>query len=424
MFEKLRKEIEEYALGFENKKAAETFVKCFFNTIDTTCKFQEDGSVFVLTGDIPAMWLRDSSAQVMQYLYFAKDAEVQALLKGVLKRQFQMICIDPYANAFKCKEGDWGEWDGRVETDFLPKIVWERKFEVDSLCYPLFLLFAYYEKTNDRSVFDELFLQAFDKIFETLEKERKHSERSTYFFRWKESERKGNVYGNDSQTEKGLVWSAFRPSDDKCRYHYHIPDNMFVVSVLTKMSKVFKMLRDELRMEKCLRLAKELSALIEIYGVVELDGKKVYVSETDCLGNYHIDDDANIPSLLSLPYLQYPYLDKEIYNNTRTVVLSKANKYYYEGKYLKGIGSPHTPPNRVWPLAVAMQGITSEDTAEIRRCFEMLVNSTNETGYMHEGIDVNDVSVYSRPWFAWANSLFAYFVLTKEKVLLNNNKQQ
>ena len=116
--------------------------------------------------------------------------------------------------------------------------------------------------------------------------------------------------------------------------------------------------------------------------------------------------------------------DKEIYNNTRTVVLSKANKYYYEGKYLKGIGSPHTPPNRVWPLAVAMQGITSEDTAEIRRCFEMLVNSTNETGYMHEGIDVNDVSVYSRPWFAWANSLFAYFVLTKEKVLLNNNKQQ
>ena len=150
--------------------------------------------------------------------------------------------------------------------------------------------------------------------------------------------------------------------------------------------------------------------LIERYGIVELDGKKLYVSETDCMGNYHIDDDANIPSLLSIPYLEYPYLDKGIYRNTRAFILSKANKYYYEGKYLSGIGSPHTPANRVWPLAVAMQGITSDNEEEIKRCFEMLVTTTNNTGYMHESIDVDNPAVFSRSWFAWANSLFSYFV--------------
>ena len=419
MFENLRKKVEAFASQFTDKQAADIFVKCFFNTIDTTCKFQDDGSVFVLTGDIPAMWLRDSSAQVMQYLYFAEDLDVQLLLRGVLKRQFQMICIDPYANAFKCNEGDWGEWDGCVQSDYLPKIVWERKFEVDSLCYPLMLAYCYYRKTNDASVFDDLFLRAFDTAIETFEKERKHSEKSKYFFYRKGSRKIEDVGNNNPDSEKGLIWSGFRPSDDECQYPYHIPDNMFAVSVLTKMSEVFeKELSDTLRADKCLRMASALKDLIERYGVVEVNGKKVYVSETDCRGNYHIDDDANIPSLLSLPYLEYPFLDTEIYQNTRKIVLSKQNKYYYEGKYLKGIGSPHTPQNRVWPLAVAMQGITSDNEEEIKNCFTMLVNSTDGTGYMHESIDVNDVSVYSRSWFAWANSLFSYFVLKNEKTIL------
>ena len=420
MFENLRKKIEADAEGFLDPKEKERFIKCFFNTLETTCKFQEDGSVFVITGDIPAMWLRDSAAQVMQYLYYVDDLEVQSLIKGVLKRQFQMILIDSYSNAFMLDETYKSEWDGMVTSDYLPKIVWERKFEVDSLCYPLFLLSKYFDKTGDKEVLDELFVKAFDKILETFEKERKHSERSTYFFHFyrEEDGDTEDAGDNDPKTEKGLIWSGFRPSDDLCKYPYHIPDNMFVVSVLCKMQWIFKnQLNDTIRAERCKELSEGLRKLIEKYGIVETEYGKGYVSETDCLGNYTLADDANIPSLLSLPYLEYPYLNEEIYQNTRKRVLSKDNMYYYEGKILKGIGSPHTPANRVWPLAVAMQGITSKCKEEIKDCYKMLISSDNGTGYMHESIDVDDPSIFSRPWFAWANSLFAYFVLKNKDVL-------
>ncbi len=421
MFEQLRKNVEKTASSFSIQREKDMFINCFFNTLDTTCKFQEGGSVFIITGDIPAMWLRDSAAQVMQYLYYVEDPDVQRLIKGVLKRQFQMILIDPYANAFMLDETFKSEWDGMVTSDYLPEIVWERKFELDSLCYPLFLLSQYFDKTGDREIIDELFIKAFDKIYETFERERKHSEQSSYYFHFyrEEDGKTLDVGKNNSATEKGLIWSGFRPSDDACKYPYHIPDNMFVVAVLYKMQHIFgKILGDQARAEKCRKLSEELRVLIERYGVVETSQGMCYVSETDCLGNYTLDDDANIPSLLSLPYLEYPYLDAEIYRNTRKKILSSENTYYYEGKFLKGIGSPHTPSDRVWPLAVAMQGITSDCSEEIKECYKMLISSDDGTGYMHESIDVNDPSVFSRPWFAWANSLFAYFVLKNKDILI------
>lgn len=417
----LRKRVEEFVSRFDDENFKEIFRNCFFNTIDSTVFFEKDDSVFVITGDIPAMWLRDSTAQVMQYLYFADDADVRALLKGVLKKQFQMILIDAYANAFMRDETCISEWETMVTTDYLPKIVWERKFELDSLCYPLFLLVKYFEKTGDKSVLDDLFTSAFDRIFEVFETERAHSEKSTYFFRFYRAEdgAKQVVDVKEPQGEKGLIWSGFRPSDDPCEYHYHIPDNAFVVSVLIKISNIFQnVLQDFARAKKCKVFAEELRISIEKYGIIEEPTfGKVYVSETDCLGNYHIKDDANIPSLLSLPYLEYPYLDKEIYENTRRWVLSKNNSYFYSGKVLEGIGSPHTPKNRVWPLALAMQGITSNSSEEINRCVDMLLASTAGTGYMHEGVDMDDPSVYSRAWFAWANSLFAYLVLQKADII-------
>ncbi len=390
---------------------------CFFNTLDTTCKFEEDGSVFVITGDIPAMWLRDSSAQVMQYLHFAEDEKVRALIKGVLKTQVKFIIYDTYANAFMSSPYQVSEWDGKYLTDRWGKLIWERKFELDSLCYPLFLACKYYEKTQDESIFDRMFLWAFEQIKRTVNIERKHSKLSTYYCRyWCNAETVGKDC--NPEEEKGLVWSGYRPSDDKCKYHYHIPDNMFLVSVLYKLSPIFKKLGQMEYAEYCDKLCLELKPLIEEYGTAHVDGLgKIYVSETDCLGNWHADDDANIPSLLSIPYLEYPFMDKKIYENTRKYILSKSNKYYYEGKVLEGIGSPHTPENRVWPLAIAMQGITSDNAYEIKKCFEMLLASTNGEGLMHEGVDADDVSKYSRPWFAWANSLFADFVLRKKDFL-------
>lgn len=422
-FLELRKTIREEAEKiFCDKNQADIFYQCFFNTIDTVSHFQEDGTVFVLTGDIPAMWLRDSVPQVMQYLFFAKeDEEVRSYIKGVLQRQFKYMEIDVYANAFKRKEGDYGEWDGTVDSNKMPSIVWERKFELDSLCYPFFLLCKYYEVTKDSSCFDESFMKAFDVMIETVEIEREHSKRSEYYFH----KGKVNVGHNNPDSEKGLVWCGFRPSDDPCQYPYHIPDNMFLVSILYKLAPIFEdELKDNERAGKCRKLIFELKTLIEKYGIFEdVETGKRYVSETDCMGNYCFNDDANIPSLLSIPYLEYPYIDKTIYENTRKFILSKRNKYYYEGKMLKGIGSPHTPEGRVWPLSLCMQALTSEDETEIKEILKMLFNSTDGTGYMHEGVDCNDVSAYSRPWFVWANSMFAYMILCKQNYFSNKQTQ-
>ena len=192
-----------------------------------------------------------------------------------------------------------------------------------------------------------------------------------------------------------------------------------MVSVLYKLAYIFKdNLNDDKNASKCLSLVNELKPLIEQYGIKDIPNiGKVYISETDCLSNYILDDDANFPSLLSIPYLEYPFIDKEIYQNTRRYILSKNNKYYYEGHVLKGIGSPHTKSNMVWPIALAMQGLTSESEIEKQSCFDMLVKSAVDNHLMHEGVDCNDPNQYTRSWFSWANSMFALFVLEWKKYI-------
>ena len=183
---------------------------------------------------------------------------------------------------------------------------------------------------------------------------------------------------------------------------------------MTKLAPVFlDILGDAKRAKACKRLAEEIQSELEKLAVVEVGGKKVYALETDGLGNYNLMDDANIPNLLAMPYYEYPYIDKQIYENTRARMLSLDNPYYFEGKTLKGIGSPHTPKDRVWPLSLIIQALTSDDPSEIEDCIQMVVNTTGGTGYVHESVDKDDDKIYSRPWFAWANSLFAYLILEK-----------
>lgn len=412
----LRVCVEEFKKTLKDEKLRETFEKCFFNTLYTTTFFEDDGSVFIITGDIPAMWLRDSSAQVMQYLFFAKEcSSVRKLVKGLLKKQFTYILLDPYANAFNREPNG----NGHVhDLDKQSPWVWERKFELDSLCYPLWLLAKYYEKTLDTSCLDELFLQAFDKIIEVFRTEQRHAENSHYYHEMTTREKKYWCGCGEPVSNGGLVWSGYRPSDDKCAYGYYIPGNMFIVAVLTKLLPVFaRVLQDPKRAKICERLIEEIRAELERIAVVVKDGKKVYALETDGFGNYNLMDDANIPNLLAMPYYEYPYMDEQIYRNTREYMLSPENPYYFEGKVLKGIGSPHTPKDRVWPLSLIIRALTSEDKNEIAECVQMLVNSTGGTGYIHESVDKDDDRIYSRPWFAWANSLFAYMIIEKSSHL-------
>ncbi len=414
-FADLQAEMNKFKETLKDEKLKEIFEKCFFNTIHTTTFFEEDGSAFIITGDIPAMWLRDSSAQVMQYLFFAKSCpSVQTLIKALLKKQFTYILIDPYANAFNREANGNGHVD---DLDKQSPWVWERKFELDSLCYPLWLIARYFEKTGDKACFDELFFKAFDKIIEVFKIEQNHAGKSTYYHQLIDYDNRYWCGKGEPVSNNGLVWSGYRPSDDKCIHGYYLPGNMFIVAVLEKLAPMLEKLGDSKRADICRDLASEVQSALEKVSIVEKDGEKIYALETDGFGNYNLMDDANIPNLIAMPYYEYPYIDKEVYDNTRKRMFSFVNPYYFGGKVLKGIGSPHTPKNRVWPLSLIIRALTSEDKAEINECVQMIINSTAGTGYIHEGVDKDDDTIYSRAWFAWANSLFAYMIIEKQSYL-------
>ncbi len=396
-----------------NEKLRRMFRQCFPNTLETTTRLQEDGTTFVFTGDIPAMWLRDSSAQVRQYLPFAReDVELQRIIEGLIRRQIQYILIDPYANAFN-EEPNYKRWDQDL-TEQGPW-VWERKYEIDSLCYPIQLSYLYWQATGKSGVFDSKFRQAVRTIIELWKTEQRHFERSQYLF--------GRTQGPKSDTLRnnrmgmpvnytGMTWSGFRPSDDACTFGYLVPSNMFAVVVLGYVEQIAREIyRDEELEQQAALLKEEIDYGIQTYGIYRhpVFGK-IYAYETDGFGNYNLMDDANVPSLLSIPYLGYASKDDPIYLNTRRFVLSPENPYYYEGKAAKGIGSPHTPHKYIWPISLAMQALTSNDPQEIREVVDTLMRTDADTGFMHEGFHADDPSRFTRPWFAWANSLFAELI--------------
>lgn len=387
------------------------YKNAFLSTLETTTKLLDDGTTYVFTGDIPAMWLRDSSAQVRHYLDLcAIDPDMKRLVRGLIERQFKYIKIDPYANSFN-EFPD--ELAGHIGD--LPQIspwVWERKFELDSLIYPLWILNLYYENTNDESVFSDTVLEGFKVILDTIKTEMNHAKLSSYWFvrpdAPKHESPSNGGHGLEFNQEAGLVWSAFRPSDDVCQYNYFIPGNMFVVLGLKIIAKLAK---DEAMANEAFKLVTSLHVAINTYGIIDhpVYGK-IYSYETDGFGNHNLMDDANIPSLLALPYLGCLNIDDPIYQNTRKFVLSNYNPYYYEGRCAKGIGSPHTKEGYIWHIALISQAMTTNNVEEKRELLRMLLSTHADTYQMHEGFNPDNPYEFTREWFSWANSLFAYFI--------------
>jgi uncharacterized protein len=386
------------------------FADTFSNTIATTLRPQKDGSVFVITGDIPAMWLRDSAAQVRPYLHLAKmDEGFSSLLAGVVKRQMQYVLLDPYANAFN--ESDNGRCHNKDKTDMTPWI-WERKYELDSLCAPLELVYQLWKTTGESRHLDETFIKAAALIVETITLEQRHDQ-SPYSFERFEGPPSDTLVNNgrgNPSAYTGMSWSGFRPSDDACKYNYLVPSNMFAVVALNHLCKL--PLNDEALKTKARTLAEDIRTGIETHGKIKHPRfGDIYAYETDGLGNYHLMDDANVPSLLSMPYLGYCGKDDPTHQATRAFVLSEENPYFYTGKAAKGVGSPHTPNEYVWPIALCMQGLTADSRTEQLELLETLLATDANTGLMHESFHKDDPKKFTRPWFAWANSLFAEFVL-------------
>jgi uncharacterized protein len=396
-------------------KLARMFEQAFPNTLTTTLRPQADGSVFVITGDIPAMWLRDSAAQLRPYLYLAaEDRAIGDLIAGVVKRQFQYIVLDPYANAFNETPNNAGH-----HHDLTPMSpwIWERKYEVDSLCYPLQLAYLLWKKTGRTAHFDDTFRQAVKRILETWQQEQDHSNSPYTFERPAEhlylptdtlQGGKGSPVGYT-----GMTWSGFRPSDDACTYHFLVPANMFAVVVLGYLTEIAqKVLRDADLATRASQLRDEIDEGIRTYGITQHpEFGRLYAYEVDGLGNYLLMDDANVPSLLAAPYLGYCQADDPLYQNTRRFLLSQHNPFYHVGKAAQGIGSPHTPGPYIWPIALCIQGLTSRSKEEQQALLELLSRTDANTNLMHESFHVDDPRNFSRPWFAWANSLFAEFVL-------------
>ncbi len=382
--------------------------QCFLNTIETTVKILEDQSSFVITGDIPAMWLRDSAAQVRPYVKYAKeDASLRKILEGVIQKQAEFVCMDPYANAFNESANGAGHKD---ETE-LNDHVWERKYEVDSLCAPLYLAYTYWKTVGTDGFFSPEIKKMIENVVSTFKTEQDHSKSQYSFTRHDcvKSDTLPNRGHGRPVNVTGMTWSGFRPSDDCCKFGYLIPANMMAVKALTFGKEICEEVYKDLELaDACEKLAEEINDGILDYGIVDHPKYgKIYAYETDGFGNYNLMDDANSPSLLAMPYLGVCEKDDSIYQNTRNFILSEDNPYYAVGKYARGVGSPHTAPGFVWHIGIVMQALTSVDSKEIMDCLQMLADTHDNTNFMHESFNPDNPSEYSRPWFAWANTLFA-----------------
>lgn len=403
-----------------NEKLVWMFSNCFPNTLDTTVKYRclqnGDDDTFIITGDIPAMWLRDSGAQVWPYLRFVKkDLALRHLVRGVIRRQLRCILIDPYANAFtECPDSISPKWSNDY-TEMRPG-VFERKYELDSQCYPIRLAHAYWKETQDSSVFDSLWINAIETILKTMRKQQCKEGDNEYKFQ------RTTHAMHDTQSNYGLghparpcgmIAQAFRPSDDCTIFPYNIPGNIMAghslahaAEILEKVNVNYKLARE------CRQLSEEIKKGVETFGIVSHPHYgNIYAYEVDGYGGVLLMDDANIPSLLSLPYISDVAISDSIYQNTRRFVWSTDNPYFFSGRAGEGIGGPHVGMHYIWPMSLIMRALTSTDDKELIICLQSLLHTDGDTGFIHEAFHKDDSRRFTRSWFAWGNTLFGELIL-------------
>jgi meiotically up-regulated gene 157 (Mug157) protein len=427
----IEKLIAEVKKNIGNKEIAWLFENCFPNTLDTTVDFEiinGKPDTFVITGDIDAMWLRDSSAQVWPYLPLIKeDKNLQELIKGVINRQVKCILKDPYANAFYKDENKVSEW--KDDKTIMKAGVHERKWEIDSLCYPVRLAYRYWKETGDTTIFDADWKMAMGLMVKTFKEQQRLEDKGPYKFERTTSWATDGVplggYGYPAK-KLGLIHSMFRPSDDATVFPFNVPGNIFACIALSYLCNEMGTAAslDLTVIKEARNIGTTIFEAINKYAVID-DKRfgKIYAYEINGFGSFNLMDDANVPSLLSLPYLanEVP-LEKSIIKNTRNLVLSAANPFFFKGKAGEGIGGPHVGLDYIWPMSITMRGLTSNDDKEIKACLGMLQKCHAGTGFMHESFYKDDAAKFTRKWFAWANTLFGEFiwkVYRERKHLLN-----
>jgi meiotically up-regulated gene 157 (Mug157) protein len=339
------------------------------------------------------------------------------MFRGLIGRQARCILIDPYANAFlsdpkSTKPLSWAVHD---LTEMKPGVA-ERKWEVDSLCYAIRLAYGYWKTTGDFAPFDKEWTQAMRLAVATFKQQQRKTGQGPYHFQRRTEVPTDTLalggYGNPARP-RGLIFSMFRPSDDACTYSLYIPANLFAVASLRQLGEMAaEVIQDADFDTECRALAEEVASAAAKCGKMRAsNNEEFWAFEVDGFGNQLFMDDANIPGLLSLPYLGCCRQDDPTYQATRRRALSTSNPYFFKGSAAQGIGGPHAGLNMIWPMSIIMQALTSTDESEIRQCLRWLKTTHAGTGFMHESFDKDDPTRFTRAWFAWANSLFGELII-------------
>lgn len=402
-----------------NKELGWLFGNCFPNTLDTTVDFSiANGKpdTYVITGDIDAMWLRDSTAQVWPYLPFmGEDPKLQQLIAGVISRQTRNILLDPYANAFYKDASKVSQWKSTDITDMKPGIH-ERKWEIDSLCYPIRLAYNYWKKTGDIAPFDTSWKEGIALTLKTFKEQQRKDGPGPYTFQrttaWATDGVPMGGYGYPVNPV-GLICSMFRPSDDATIFPFLVPSNFFAVVSLRQAGEMVNAIHHDATLANALTaLSAEVEAALLKYAVYnDPELGKIYAYEVNGFGSFNLMDDANVPSLLGMPYLNAVKVDDPIYINTRKMVLSHRNPFFFKGTAGEGTGGPHCGVDMIWPLGIIVRTLTSTSTTEMKTCLHTLQTTHAGTGFMHESFYKNDSTRFTRKWFAWANTIFGEMIL-------------
>lgn len=429
------------------------FRNAFPNTLDTTVRWHIDGKSkkapkyttgkdvgkwqgaqsFIVTGDIDAEWLRDSTNQLAQYQKLTtKDPSLYTLILGAINTQAEFVIESPYCNAFQpprpsMLDPNYNGQQDQVHPAYEPNFVFECKYEVDSLANFLSLANQFYETTKSVEFLTPRWYLALDRILHVLDRQSEPTfspdsgmyHRNEYTFRRQamsgtETLNLGGI-GNPLNSGTGLIRSAFRPSDDASTFGFFIPGNAMMAVELNRTAHMLKASgssADKKLVDELSSRAKKITEGIYSHGVIQhkVFGE-VFAFEVDGYGSAILMDDANIPSLLSLPLLGFVDKDNQIYQNTRKMILSQqGNPYFLSGPVFHGIGGPHIGVENAWPMSLLVQAMTSDSAEEIMRCLETVKNASS-MGLINESVNVLRSSDYTRSWFAWANSVFAQTIL-------------
>jgi meiotically up-regulated gene 157 (Mug157) protein len=411
----VEKLITEIKANCKDEELGWLFENCFPNTLDTTVFFEmKDGlpDTYVITGDIDAMWLRDSSAQVNPYLPLcAEDKPLSLMIEGLIRRQTQCILLDPFANAFYKDSNRKSGW--RTDKTEMKPGVHERKWELDSLCYCIRLAHQYWKVTGNSAMFDSTWESAMQLAIDTMKEQQRKTGKGNYHFQRKHvrhtDTQAGGGYGHPWKPT-GMICSAFRNSDDATAYLFNIPENLFAVVSLRQLAEILSALKTNNTLaQECLNLANEVEQAVQAHGIVNHEKfGKIYVYECDGLGHSVLIEDAGIPGLVTIPYLGYGRVEEELYQRSRKFALSDSNPYFYSSAIAEGNGSPHTETKgeMIWHIGIVARAMTSIDEHEIRKCLQMLKATHAGKGFMHESFKKDNPQNFTRHWFAWANSLF------------------